>query len=316
MADTDDCGVDAVAATSAEWEQAFGNGDETVSYHPLSAVGKGEFADGYVGHLTAEQDVALAELKTRILSLKLDLTPHIIPKVETFDMFCLRFLRARKFDVKKAEDMLLAMLVWYESERIFELGSLRAIDLVGADNMALLKENLPSYSYGHDKIGRPVIYKVYGRCDIGKMIDGGISMELLVRHHIWMTETSLRRLRSSSLSSGHSFEDFVVVVDLDGWSLSRASSRAYAYLKTIAEVDSNNYPERLGQCIVVNAPFMFSVAWKIVRAWLDPKTRRKVSILRGKSEIMEALRPLIDEEFIPADFGGKGPLLSSLEDEN
>ncbi len=41
-------------------------------------------------------------------------------------------------------------------------------------------------------------------------------------------------------------------------------------------VSAEYYPERLGLFVIVDAPKLFSVLWKAVRKFVDPKTRRKV----------------------------------------
>jgi len=36
-----------------------------------------------------------------------------------------------------------------------------------------------------------------------------------------------------------------------------------------------NYPETLATALVVDAPFLFSACWAIIRPWLDPVTAAK-----------------------------------------
>jgi hypothetical protein len=46
----------------------------------------------------------------------------------------------------------------------------------------------------------------------------------------------------------------------------------------MASTDGDHYPERLGTCIVINAPFMLSFAWKIIQGFLDDVQKAKIGI--------------------------------------
>ena len=54
---------------------------------------------------------------------------------------------------------------------------------------------------------------------------------------------------------------------------------------------------------IVNAPFLFSGVWAIIKPWLDKKTRDKISI--HGSGFLKELLPLIDKENLPDFLGGE-----------
>jgi len=66
--------------------------------------------DGYWGNLTPEQEIIFSEFKIGAISLAEDKLNYDINKFDNYD-FC-RFLRARKFDLKKALDMFEKYLRW------------------------------------------------------------------------------------------------------------------------------------------------------------------------------------------------------------
>lgn len=84
-----------------------------------------------------------------------------------------------------------------------------------------------------------------------------------------------------------------------------ADPQAQEVFKAISSVDQDNYPETMGATFVVNAPWIFSMVWKIVRVFLDEGVRVKVHICREGEETLTALRREIDEENIPSFLGGK-----------
>ena len=53
----------------------------------------------------------------------------------------------------------------------------------------------------------------------------------------------------------------------------------------------------------LQAPYLFSTVWSLIKPWLDEVTVSKISIL-GKNYKQELLKQ-IPEENLPVDFGGK-----------
>ena len=49
----------------------------------------------------------------------------------------------------------------------------------------------------------------------------------------------------------------------------------------LSKANGDNYPESAGRIFVVNAPFMFEKAWKMIKIWIDPNTAAKFSIFTG-----------------------------------
>jgi len=45
------------------------------------------------------------------------------------------------------------------------------------------------------------------------------------------------------------------------------------------KISLDYYPEIMGKLVIVNAPFIFTGVFAIIKGWLDEKTRRKISLL-------------------------------------
>ena len=54
---------------------------------------------------------------------------------------------------------------------------------------------------------------------------------------------------------------------------------------------------------IINAPFVFSTVWRLIKGWIDEKTQKKISILG--SNYYNELNALVDENQIPDFLGGK-----------
>lgn len=46
------------------------------------------------------------------------------------------------------------------------------------------------------------------------------------------------------------------------------SNMDYGFVKQLIWLLSRRYPERLGKCLIVNAPFIFTGCWTLIRLWL------------------------------------------------
>ncbi len=75
-------------------------------------------------------------------------------------------------------------------------------------------------------------------------------------------------------------------------------------------MSSDNYPELLRKCLIVNTPWIFTSIWYLISGWVAPKTVAKVSLLGGS--FMQDLRNEVDEENIPVMLGGPCTRNSSL----
>ncbi|KAI9164492.1 hypothetical protein H9P43_008351 [Blastocladiella emersonii ATCC 22665] len=291
----------------------------TASGAPPSADGP---SPGHLGNLTVEQTSALAELwmhllnlfaqpaETPVTSTKLpgssqppspatSTTDLSVPtalnggntKVATVadvrrelwtagqdqhpDPFVLRFLRARKFDVPKAYAMLVAALKWRvenDVQSVVEQGE-SLIDPSQFQGKA--------YFYKNDKVGRPVIYinaRLHNK--------SAQSEAMLQRHTVYLMETARLVLPPG-------IETVTIVFNLTGFGLSNMDQGMVQFLVSCLQ---NYYPESLGTCLIVNAPWVFSGIWKIIKPWLDPVVQAKIFFAKSTE-----LGQYIDEANLPAD---------------
>ena len=70
-------------------------------------------------------------------------------------------------------------------------------------------------------------------------------------------------------------------------------------VKRIVYMLSNFYPERMGQCLIVSAPLIFSAVWAVIRPWLSRRTQSKVQFCK-----VEELGRWIAPAALPSFWGG------------
>lgn len=195
------------------------------------------------------------------------------------DRFALRFLRARKWDIDLAVDMTLETLAWrYEF-------NVSKIIRIGEDGLS--EEELKSgktYFTGKDHHDRPLIF--VHACLHKK--DPALA-EYSQKYAIWLLETGRLLLEGN-------IEDVTIIMDLSNFSMSNMD---YQGVKFLISSLQKHYPESLGKALIVNAPWIFSGCWAIIKHWLDPIVASKIQFIK-----VHELEEHMNKTEIPQKLGG------------
>ncbi|CAH0368054.1 unnamed protein product [Pelagomonas calceolata] len=101
----------------------------------------------------------------------------------------------------------------------------------------------------------------------------------------------------------------VYVMDLSKLStMSMSSSSVRDMAKAIVTGAGSFFPETAWKLFIVNAPFIFRSAYKVISPLIHPVTRDKIKILGGKSAYLPAMQKAgIPLSALPESMGGKYP---------
>ena len=240
----------------------------------------GKKADwGLLGNLTEKQTAALEEFRREFGD---DLDVNGCEEETAVDRKLLRFLRARQFNLRKSAKMLREDIAFRKSLESHGFFSRDDFDCM----VAMCEEGF-IYRAGEDKQGRPaIVYKAKHFWPSLVTRDADIIlffcfyMDCLVR-----------------MADAKGLDGFTCIADLKGWGMSNFS---LAYTKVSVRLLQDHYPERLGKVNVVNAPWVFNAAWRMVRPLLDERTRSKINVCRK----MEYLKKDYDEAVLEEQYGG------------
>lgn len=217
----------------------------------------------------------------------------------------LRYLRSRNGSVQKAADKYSSTIEWRASFGVERLRKLTPAEALGCD-VSILRAMLPHAQVGRDRWGHPLIWKHMGaNCRVRHAVDQGATLEGMERFNVWLNETYMQALHAAGA------REWSVVVDAAGWHIGLFDSHAFKFLQRTAKVDGSHYPELLHRMLIVNAPSMLALAWRVIRTWVDPETREKIDILsEGDPEHARArLLELADASELPRQYGGTAPPL-------
>ncbi|XP_035229907.1 SEC14-like protein 2 isoform X2 [Stegodyphus dumicola] len=213
---------------------------------------------GHMEDLSPNQKQALAEFRQ-------NLSDVLLPKHD--DRLLLQFLRARRFDLKKSEDMFRKHLEFRkEFDEDYLLNEYKPSEF-------LVKYLLPPL-LGYDKFGCPVRLIYVGPTDI-KGLMSCVRRPEIRRCVTWFLDKDKAEMKKRSAETGKYVEQRTFIFDLNGLSIRQIYHRdVYDLVISFLKLYEGNYPENLRVAYVINS------GWK------------------------EALLEEIDPEILPVVYGG------------
>ena len=82
-------------------------------------------------------------------------------------------------------------------------------------------------------------------------------------------------------------------------------SKVLAFLKLLAQMASDYFPELLSKVFIIHTPMLFKGIWNICKVWLDQRTRDKIKIEGGSAS--EKIGKFFNVDNLPIAVGGKNP---------
>ncbi|VVC28031.1 GOLD domain,CRAL/TRIO, N-terminal domain,CRAL-TRIO lipid binding domain [Cinara cedri] len=239
--------------------------------------------------LSDDQRFALMKLRRNVADMQLE---------EKYDdCFLLRWLGARNFDTKEAEDMLRTSMKWREE------WSINKDD--GWKPPQLLVDHIPCGICGYDKEGSPVVVIPVAGFDVCGLIKS-VSPKDIVRYLAQKVDSYLEVARQSSLKHGPKASQINCIADLTDFNLRQFTWRPAAELViNLLQMYEANYPEILKSCFAINAPKVFAFAFNILKNILTGNTLSKFVIYKADpNKWKPALASFIDGDQYPAFLGG------------
>jgi len=213
------------------------------------------------------------------------------------DRACYRWLKARHFNPVQATAMMTSALQ-YRAQH--QLDTILSRPFPKAEQIRLGSRD--SW-HGHDKEGRPILISRFGSVDAAALHLMATDEERVTYHH-YVSEFMHRIvLPQASARCGHLVDSFSCLFDMQGFSTALITKHSYNFVSATIRINSLLYPEAMGQCLIVNCPFVFAMGWNMVKAAIDDVTRSKIVIVRGLGQ--ERISALIDAQELPEFLGGK-----------
>ena len=175
------------------------------------------------------------------------------------DTFALRFLRARNFNVDNAVKMAVDCITW----RNINVHPIMKYH----PSSDLLKELSigKTYFHGRDKSNHAI-------CWVHSCLSFANPIPNVTNHFLIFLMENAQFLISPQ-------ETVTIIFDMNKFSLENMDYKSVTFL---AECLQNYYPETLYRCYVLNAPWIFTGCWAIIKAGLDSVVQEKISFINSE----------------------------------
>lgn len=239
----------------------------------------------------------LAELRQRVLQdenigsqLRAGGEPGMLGSSGVDDQTLLRWLKAEKYCVNKAEQRLRAHATW--RQEYVPLGRIQESEI----QPELDAEK--TFLQGCDKLGRPLSI-----CVINKHSKSRRKLEQTKRYIAYSLDNSIQAVDYKLNPSGKT----CAIFDLRGLTFDAMDK---PILEVVFDLLQNHYPERfrLGKLWMYDAPTMFWAVWQIVSPFIDPATKEKVTFVSSSSAVQE-FQEAIDPSVLPKGYGGQAEMI-------
>jgi hypothetical protein len=216
---------------------------------------------------------------------------HHGPEVEMMplnDITFSRYLRARNYDIKKAQAMLEETIAWRKEFQVSKIMN------EWQSQLRIENETGKGYVRGYDKEGHAIIY-------LRPKAENTHDHDWNLRHLVFNLEKAIAAMRGNEPDG---VQKLVLLMDYDGYTLSHAPSTKTS-LGTLS-ILQNHYPERLFRAYCINPPWIFNTFYNMVFPFIDPVTKAKVAMVNGSSKkvLQEKLKGNFDLTKIETSVGG------------
>ncbi|XP_076106497.1 retinal-binding protein-like [Mytilus galloprovincialis] len=214
------------------------------------------------------------------------------PEFDDFELQ--KWLQARCYNIDEAEKMLRNSMAYKENNHVKDL-------IRDYKPPEVLDKYLAGGLVGQAKDGSTLRVELYGRLDM-RGIMNSVKKSDLEKTKILHCEANIEDWKKRTEQTGTRIDGLTVIFDMEGVGrhmLWTPGIQMYLHMVKILE---DNYPEMLKRLLVINAPGIFPILYKLCKPLISKDTKNKIEIIGGNYQ--ETLKKYIDDEYLPMCYGG------------
>ena len=208
----------------------------------------------------------------------------------------IRFLRARKLNIKKSTEMIVNYCEWKEKINLDKL--YLAYEFKPKNK---LKTIFPHGFHKTTKDGYPIYLHVMSFYNPEEFFKIGSPDEITTYAASVIEILNREYFKICSQVKNTYIYGVYGILDFKGINSSILSNKFFGYVKSLLKLQ-DYYPEIIAGIIIINTGFLFRTFFTACKVFIDSKTKKKIKVYSDKYQ--EGLLEVIDKENIPKFFGG------------
>lgn len=110
------------------------------------------------------------------------------------------------------------------------------------------------------------------------------------------------KLPACSAEKGALVDSTFSIIDCKGFNMGLMNKKNREFIQSATKLGQNYYPEIMWNMYVINAPFMFKVAYAMIKPFLDENAKKRIKLLGTKYQ--KELFKIVDPDNLPEEIGG------------